>query len=253
MSHLFKNTMLVLTSLAFLFLASFSHVYADDAHFEISFDRSIGIIPPEGKKRISDTGDSITISKKGRLWLSGNETQEGFVEIVCQNLSTEPVIVELTDKQHPWVNVTEPEQCTNWQEDILICPAGKLTKGFFCKIAKRIASSSGETTQKLLSASVNIRSLNVRGAKESNGDEQQYLQERIEFYAVGINLCGIIYNKTGNVYINWIIYDGGTVDKVEIDNLTAPEDNGIANCIADQIPLWKFPEWKKDSQISYQF
>ena len=28
---------------------------------------------------------------------------------------------------------------------------------------------------------------------------------------------------------------------------------GIANCIADQVPLWKFPEWKNDSQISYQF
>lgn len=253
MSYLFKNTLLILTSLVILLLVSFSHVYAEDARFEISFDRSIGIIPPEGKKSISDTGDAITLSKKGRLWLTGNETQEGFVEIVCQNLSTEPVVVELTDQQHPWVGITEPGQCSNWQKDILICPAGELTKGVFCKIAERVASSSGGGTQKLLSASVNLRSINVKGDKESSGNEQQYLQERIEFYAVGINLCGIIYNKKDNVYINWIIYDGGTVDKVEIDSLTVPEDKEIANCIADQVPLWKFPEWKNDSQISYQF
>jgi hypothetical protein len=253
MQYLHKNILVIFTCLVALCLVSFSHVYAEETYFEISFDRSIGIVPPDGKKSITDTGDSVTLNKKGRLWLTGNETQDGFVEIVCQNLSTEPVVVELTDKKHPWVNITGPGQCSDWQKDILICPAGNMPKGVFCKIAERIASGSGEGTKKLLSASVNIRSINVRGSQESDGDEQQYLQERVEFYAVGINLCGIIYNKTGNIYINWIIYDGGTVDKVEIDSLTASEDNPIANCIAEQIPLWKFPEWENDSQISYQF
>ena len=107
--------------------------------------------------------------------------------------------------------------------------------------------------QKLVSASVNIRSINLKDGQDSSIDEQKYLQERIIFYSAGIDLCGIIYDKSGDIYINWIIYDGGTVDKVEIDSRTASDDNEIANCIADQIPLWKFPEWENDSQISYQF
>ena len=256
MSHIHKNTLFVFTSLLILLLAPLSLASASGAYFDISFDRSISIIPPEGKKNISDIGDSVTLNKKGRLWLTGNETKDGFVEIVCQNLSTEPVVVELENEQSPWVNITGPKQCNNWQKNILICPVGKLEKGVFCKIAER-TTSGGEGTNKLLSASVNIRSINssinIRGGKENSTNESQYLQERIEYYAVGINLCGIIYNKARDIYINWVIYDGGTVDKVEIDSDTAPEDKEIANCIAEQIPSWKFPEWGNDSQISYRF
>ena len=62
-----------------------------------------------------------------------------------------------------------------------------------------------------------------------------------------------MYNRKGNIIIRWIIYGGGAVDKVEIDSQTLPEDKEIAECIAEQIPSWKFPEWEKNSQIAYQF
>ena len=253
MSLIHKNTLLVWASLSTLLLASVSLVYAQETYFDISFDRSVGISSPNGQRNISNIGDSITLNKKGRLWLTGNETKDGFTEIVCQNLSTEPVIVELTNKQTPWMNITGPAQCNNWQKNILICPVGQLEKGVFCKITERTASNTGDGSPKLLSASVNIRSINLQDGQDRSMDDQEYLQEKINFYATGIDLCGIIYNKTDDIFINWIIYDGGTVDKVIIDSQTAPEDKELANCIVEQIQNWKFSKWKNDSQISYQF
>ncbi len=96
-----NKTLLLGAGLLLLLLSSFCLAYAGEAYFDISFDRSVSIVPSEGKKRISDMGDSVTLNKKGRLWLIGNETKESFVEIVCQNLSTEPVKIELTDKETP--------------------------------------------------------------------------------------------------------------------------------------------------------
>ena len=248
-----KKTLLVLASVLFLLLSSFCYANADEAYFDISFDRSIGITPPEGRSRISDIGDSVILNKKGRLWMTGNETKEGFVEIVCQNLSTEPVNVQLTNTEKPWVNITEPAQCDDWQKNILICPIGKMKKGFFCKITERKTIHDDEGSKKQKSASVNVRAISVQDLEEKSFDEQQYLQERIEYYAAGIDLCNTIHQRSGRIIINWIIYDGGAVDKVEINTQTAPEDNEFANCIAEQIPSWKFPEWQKNSKVAYQF
>jgi hypothetical protein len=248
-----KKALLVLSGLLFLLLSSFCHVYAGDAYFDISFDRSVNIAPPEGRSRISDIGDSVTLNKKGRLWLTGNETAEGFVEIVCQNLSTESVSVQLTNTEKPWVNITEPAECNDWQKNILICPIGKMKKGFFCKITERTVMHADEGSKKQKSASVNVRAISVEDLPEKSFDEQQYLQERLEYYAAGIDLCNTIHKRSGNIIIQWIIYDGGAVDKVVINSQTAPGNEEIANCIAEQIPFWKFPEWRKDSQVAYQF
>lgn len=248
-----KKTFLVLASVLFFLLSSFCLVYAEEAYFDISFDRSVGIVPPEGQTRISDVGDSVILNKKGRLWMTGNETKEGFVEIVCQNLSAEPVNLSLTSKESPWVNITEPSQCNGWQKNILICPIGKMKKGFFCKITERTVMHADEGSKKQKSASVNVRAISVEDIQEESFDEQQYLQKRIEYYAAGIDLCNTIHKRSGNIIINWIIYGGGAVDKVEISSQTAPEDNEFANCIAEQIPFWKFPEWQKNSRVAYQF
>jgi len=248
-----KKTLLILAGLLFLLFSSFSMANAEEAYFDISFDRSVNIVPPEGRSRISDIGDSVILNKKGRLWLTGNETAEGFVEIVCQNLSTEPVNVQLSQTEKPWVVITEPAQCNDWQKNILICPVAEMPKGFFCKITERVAENAGEGSKKQKSASVNVRSISIQEISEKSKEGRQYLQERIEYYAAGIDLCNTMHERKGNIIIRWIIYDGGAVDKVEIDSQTAPEDNEIAECIAEQIPAWKFPEWEKDSQIAYQF
>ena len=253
MSYIPQKTLLVIASILLLLLSSFCLVYAEEAYFDISFDRSVSIVPPEGKKKICDIGDSVTLNKKGRLWLTGNETKDGFVEIVCQNLSTEPVSVELTNKETPWLHITEPAQCNNWQKNILICPVGEMDKGVFCKITERVTVTTGEGSKKQKTASVNVRAVTVQDGQEKRMNDQQYLQSRIDYYSAGIDLCGIMHNKTGRILISWVIYGGGTVDKVEIDSRTAPADNNIATCIAEQIPLWKFPDWGKNSKVSYQF
>jgi hypothetical protein len=248
-----KKTLLILAGLFFLLFSSFCLVNAEEAYFDISFDRSVNIVPPEGRSRISDIGDSVILNKKGRLWLTGNETTEGFVEIVCQNLSTESVNVQLTNKEKPWVNITEPAQCDDWQKNILICSIGEMTKGFFCKITERIAADAEAGSRKQKSASVNVRSISIEEISEKTAEGREYLQERIEYYTAGIDLCNTMHERKGNIIISWIIYDGGSVDKVKIDSRTAPEDNDLASCIAEQIPSWKFPEWEKDSLIAYQF
>jgi len=253
MLNIYKNTVLIFFSLLLLLFSSGSMAYASGVNFKISFDRSINIVPLEGQSKICDTGDSVTLNAKGRLWLTGNETIEGFTEIVCQNLSTEPVTVELINEETPWLNVTEPAQCGEWQKNLLICPVGNMEKGFFCKITERTAAGAAGGSKKQKSASVNVRALTVQESREKEMDDQQYLQKRIEYYAAGIDLCGLMHEKTGKIFINWIIYSGGTVDKVTIDSQTASEDNETARCIAEQIPLWKFPEWEKNSQVSYQF
>ena len=66
MSYPYRNTLLVLTSMAILLLASFSQVYAKETYFEISFDRSVAITPPEGKKSISSTHPINNIF--GKAW-----------------------------------------------------------------------------------------------------------------------------------------------------------------------------------------
>ena len=116
-----------------------------------------------------------------------------------------------------------------------------------------MAGNADEGSKKQKSASVNVRAISVQDLEEKSFDEQQYLQERIEYYAAGIDLCNTIHQRSGRIIINWIIYDGGAVDKVEINTQTAPEDNEFANCIAEQIPSWKFPEWQKNSKVAYQF
>jgi len=251
--NMIKKKSLILAGLLFLLLPSICIADAGEAYFDISFDRSINIVSPEGRSRISDIGDSVILNKKGRLWLTGNETAGGFVEIVCQNLSTEPVNVQLTGMEKPWVTITEPAQCNDWQKNLLICPVGEMTKGFFCKITERITDNVAEGAKKQKSASVNVRSISIQEISEKSTEGRQYLQERIGYYAAGIDLCNTMFKRKGNIIISWIIYAGGAVDKVEIDSQTLPEDNEIAECIAEQIPSWKLPEWEKDSQITYQF
>jgi hypothetical protein len=253
MLHLHKKTILILTGFLFLILTSFNLACAGDTYFDISFDRCVSIDSAGGEKRISDIGDSVTLNKKGRLWLTGNETREGFVEIVCQNLSSESVHVELTSMEMPWISVVEPAKCNDWKKNILICSVGDMAKGLFCKINERTIVVAGEGSRKQTSASVNVRAVDLQEDQSEELNETHYLQERIEYYEAGIDLCNTMHERSGNIVINWVIYGGGAVDKVSIDSQTASEDDEVAKCIAEQIPLWRFPRWEKDSQVSYQF
>ena len=117
MLSLHRNVLIVMTGFLLLLLSTPSLVRAEKTYFDISFDRSVSIDTPEGKKRISDLGDTVTLNKKGRLWLSGNETKEGFVEIVCQNMSSEPVNISLTSLEMPWLSIAEPGKCNAWNKN----------------------------------------------------------------------------------------------------------------------------------------
>lgn len=253
MLAIFKKKSIITAGTALLLFAVSSLVYASGTYFNICLDRSVNIVPPADKTKISDTGDSVTLNKKGRLWLTGNETKEGFVEIVCQNLSAEPVNVALATEENPWLEITGTTQCGDWKNNLLICSVGKMEKGFFCKITERKAIKADEDINKQMSASVNVRAVNIQDDPKKWFDEQMYLQKRIDYYAAGIDLCSTMHKKTGNILVSWVIYAGGSVDKVDIDSSTAPENKEVAHCIAEQIALWKFPEWQKNSQISYQF
>ena len=225
----------------------------EDTYFDISFDRSVSISVPEGTKKISAIGDMVTINKKGRLWLTGNETREGYVDIVCQNLSTEPVNVELKKLSSPWVEITGKTKCGDWQKNILICSVGEMERGVFCKIAEKENAGSGEGGRKQLTASVSVRAAEVQEGQQENLSEEEYLQSRVDYYTSGIDLCGVMHNKTGDIFISWVIYNGGAVDQVRIGSQTAEKDREIAGCIAEQVSLWRFPEWENDAQVSYQF
>ena len=253
MFYSFKKAPFIVICSLFLLLLSNNHVFAGGAYFDISFDRSVAIESPDGNKKISNIGDNVTVNKKGRLWLTGNETREGFVEIVCQNLSPESIRVELTSTEMPWISVAGPAHCNDWQKNILICSVGDMPKGVFCKINERTLVVADEGSRKQTSASVNVRAVDLRESGSGGLDEQQYLQERIEYYGAGIDLCYTMYERTGDIVVNWIIYGGGAVDKVMLDSKLVPEDDKLANCIMEQIPAWRFPKWEKDSQVSYQF
>ena len=253
MLYALKKAPFIATCSLFLLLSLYNHVFAGGAYFDISFDRCVAIDSPEGNKKFSAIGDNVTVNKKGRLWLTGNETREGFVEIVCQNLSPVPVRVEMTSAEMPWISVADPASCKDWQKNILICAVGDMPKGVFCKINERTVVAADEGARKQASASVNVRAVELRESGSEGVSEQQYLQERIEYYAAGIDLCYTMYEKTGDIVVNWIIYGGGAVDKVTLDSRTVPEDDKLANCIMEQIPAWRFPKWEKDSQVSYQF
>jgi len=248
-----KKTLLVTTSIVLLFLSPFTLVYGAETYFNICLDRSVNIVPPADKTKITDIGDYVTLNKKGRLWLTGNETKKGYVEIVCQNLSTESVDIALVNQDKPWISVNGTTPCDDWRKNLLICPVGSIEKGVFCKIAERTAIRTDEDPNKQISASVNVRAVNIQDDPKKWFDEQTYLQKRINYYAAGIDLCGTMHEKQGKILVSWIIYAGGSVDKVTIDPDIAPGDEKVAECIAEQISFWKFPEWQKNSQISYQF
>jgi hypothetical protein len=248
----FTKTLLVLPGLLPLLLSSFCLADSGKAYFNISLDRSVNIILTDGSSKIRNTGDAVTIGEKGRLWLTGNETKQGFVEIICQNLSTEPVSVEFVDEAFPWIDISRATRCGDWKKNILICPAGKMERGIFCKITERVVIDTSGSSKRQASASVNVRSLDME-SQNKEMDESKYLQERIDYYGAGIDLCGEMHKKTEKILISWVIYAGGAVDKVKMADQTAAEDNDVAQCIAEQISLWKFPHWEKDSQISYRF
>ena len=248
-----KKLLFTATTIAFLLLLPLSPVYAADTYFNICLDRSVNIYSPDNSNKISEIGDSVTLNKKGRLWLVGNETKKGFIEIICQNLSNEPVNVALINMESPWLKISSTTECDTWKNNLLICPVGSLDKGVFCKITEKTAVNAEDGANKQMSASVNVRAVTIQDESEKKFDPQQYLKERIDYYGAGIDLCNTMYVKNDKVLISWIIYSGGTVDKVQIDSNVAPEDQEVAKCIADQIASWKFPEWDRNTQISYQF
>lgn len=246
-----RETILMQAVLLFLILLSPSLGHAAGPYFNICFDRSLNINAPGNQTKISSIGDSVTLDKKGRLWLTGNETQNGYTEIICQNLSAEPVNVELTKDQSPWVNITSPEPCDTWQNNVLICPVGDMAKGVFCKISAKSTAATSAGSKSQQSATVSVRAVEVQENKKLN--DRDYIQQRIDYYAAGIDLCSTIHDKTSNIVFSWIIYAGGIVDNVKVVSQTNPADEQVSKCIAEQISLWKFPEWDKDSKISYQF
>jgi len=248
-----NKALVILTGFLFLFFSYVNLTWAQDAYFDISFDRCVSVDSTEGAKRLSSIGDSVTLNKKGRLWLTGNETRQGFTEIVCQNLSNEAVNVELSSMGEPWISITGPVKCNDWKKNILICSVGDKAKGVFCKINERTIVAADDGSKKQTSASVNVRAVQLDVEECGDFSEMRYLQERIDYYAAGIDLCYSMYPKSGDIVINWVIYGGGAVDKVAIDSRTASGNDEVANCIADQIAMWKFPKWENDSQVSYQF
>ena len=230
-------------------------VYAGQVYFDISHDRSVNIDVKDDKKQLSILGDEIVINKKGRLWLSGNENSDGHHEILCQNRTEAPVTLKLDSDQSPWVKIADQPNCDNWEKDLLVCSVGDMEKGLFCKISKK-AKPVAPTGKEKRTASVAVRSVSLLQEVPQPGeiDYAEYLKETIANYSTGIELCGIMNEQNGPVEITWIIYDGGNTGDIKINNKsTYSSDMDTANCIADQIKFWRFPEWKKNYRVSYRF
>ncbi len=251
---MFKHKQLTQIFLSLLVIVTTStQANENDAYFDISFDRSINVKTEKNLNKLSNPGDSATLNAKGRLWLTGLETRQGFVEILCQNLSNQPVTVKMATQNKPWLEIKTPKTCTNWSENLLICPVENMEKGVFCKITEKSKQDNSSEKRRLQLASVNIRAVELIKKGDTPDENQQYIEKIIDYYASGIELCKTIHPKTGPVFISWVIFDGGSVGNIEVDAKTDPSNQEVAQCIADNVSLWKFPEWKKDSHIAYRF
>ncbi|MGR9074229.1 MAG: hypothetical protein ACU833_14305 [Gammaproteobacteria bacterium] len=243
---------------SFFILASFFYIptsLADQVYFDISHDRSLNISVEEGKNQLSVIGDEITILKKGRLWLSGNETSFGHQEILCQNLTDQPITLTLDSDINPWIKITNPQHCDAWNKDLLVCAVGDVSKGLFCKINNK-SNLIHASVQSRQTASVSVRSVAVlpETQEKENFNYADYLKETIGDYSTGIELCGVMNDKKGPIEISWAIYDGGNTGDIEINtSSTTDQDMATAECIADQINFWRFPEWKKNFRVTYLF
>ena len=223
------------------------------AYFDISFDRSINVITINNKVKLSKQGDSVKLNSKGRLWLTGNETRQGFVEILCQNLSPQSVTINFVSQSKPWLEIKTPGVCAGWSQNLLICPVAQMEKGVFCKITEKTSPDYNLEPNKSRLASVNIRAVDMVHQDGALTSHKHYLEKIINYYSAGISLCEEIYPKTDPIVVSWVIFDGGSVGNIEIDKKTDPDNLEVAKCISDNIALWKFPEWNKDSHISYRF
>lgn len=235
------------------FLTANTGANANEAYFDISFDRSVNVKTEKNLDKFSKSGDFATLNGKGRLWLTGIETRQGYVEILCQNMSDKPVTVNMVNQSKPWLEIKTPQACGEWSDNLLICPVDKLEKGVFCKISEKNKLDNSSEKDRLQLASVNIRAVELIKQGETPDANQRYIERIIASYSSGIELCHLIHPKTGPVFVNWVIFDGGNVGNIVVDAKTDTGNQAIAECITDNIALWKFPEWHKDSHISYRF
>ena len=246
---------LSLAAVFFVLFINFANIKAEQVYFDIVFDRSSNIDVVNNKSKLNVIGDEISINNQGRVWLSGNEDDNGYVDILCQSQSNEPIILKLDSDAKPWIAIDEKLNCSEWKNDLLVCKVGDAKKGIYCKISDKTKTVL-PTSKVLQMAAVTIRSVSQPQQTNESGslDYTGYLKQSIANYSTGIELCGIMHDKKGPVEISWIIYDGGNTGKIKINiESTDNSDIATAHCIAEQINFWRFPEWKKNYRVNYRF
>lgn len=227
---------------------------SEQVNFEIAYDRSINIESEKNRQSLKDIGDSVTINAKGRLWLTGNETNQGYDEILCQSKSLSPISVQLHSSESPWITLSEPAKCGKWNNNLLVCTDNKIEKAVFCLIKQQLTQQSLSTKPKRRTTSVAVRSLKSPELQPKSSDYREIAVQTIQTYTTGTELCKHIYPKESSIVINWDIYDGGTTGNIKVDNKDMSEnDTKYTNCLIENIKLWNFPNWKKNFKIKYRF
>ncbi len=182
----------------------------------------------------------LTLAGHGRVWFKSPEVgEDNALTLICQNNSSEDVVLEFNAPQWPWLNQSIYSACSGWVNHKLVCQIGKNAKDVLsCGMLKRGDNpfSSGKIERR---TSITMRSLPA--IKKA---EDQMLEE----IKTELQLCKKVSGYPASIDLFWKV-ENGKYHYLEVMLDDTPEFRSLAECFDSVLKQHSFESFSGEQQF----
>ncbi len=200
-----------------------------------------------GDKFEIDAKTQLILASKGRAWFkSAQVSDDNELTLICQNNSSEDVVMEFSASQWPWLNPVIYPVCSGWLNHKLVCQIGDNANDVLsCGTLKRTANpfSNGKIERRT--------SVTMRSVLMPNNGSQLTEQSKKEFIAeikTELQLCKKVNDYPASVDLFWRIRDG-EYHYLEVMLDDTPANRNLSQCFDSVLKGYSFKTFPDEQQF----
>lgn len=242
----FKNSV---TAASVLFLFA-GQSFAQEDSLVLVTERSNGVVQDnnQNNNRLG-AQESITLKAKGRIW-AVKKANDADHNIICMNQSNNDIQLFNVGSDSPWLATNSSGNCEQMKSNVFACGQANDKSELVCRTQK-IATRSGGAGITDMTA-VALRSFDTSDEAFMNVANAIMQQHQVHF-----DLCQDIHGKHPQGGVSFTVKADGSIENTQTINtgeLATPMNAaGYAQCIAQAIQLWQFPELDYVYEMEYAF
>ncbi len=214
------------------------------------------LIIPERSKGIPALADNrlaekagITLGSKGRLWAvqQGRQTDH---TLICMNQTQSALQLINSSQSQPWLQLANGGDCQSPQPGLHVCTDSSGQPALMCRSQQVAKTFAGGAVTDM--TAVALRSIDNSDEAFFNVANQIMAQHQLHF-----DLCQDLHGKHGKGGVSFTIQADGLIEDVQVvasgELATPPESMEYADCMAQAIALWQFPNLDYIYEMEYAF